>query len=117
MVVILGASSAGAGSKPVVTPRVWSPDADQNGSYWCDVVNLDPKKSVSVLIEILNVAGDVEAAASSTIAPGQVTTHSDSSSTALGRYCRVTGSDAKKIRVSMTARNFGLEPLAVVQGQ
>jgi len=80
-------------------------------------VNLDPKKSVSVLIEILNISGDVEVAASSTIAPGRVTTHFDSSSTALGRYCRVTGSDTKKIRVSMTARNFGLEPLAVIQGQ
>ena len=27
------------------------------------------------------------------------------------------GADTKKIRVSRTARNFGLEPLAVVQGQ
>jgi len=27
------------------------------------------------------------------------------------------GTDTKKIRISLTARNFGLEPLAVVQGQ
>lgn len=115
--VLLTAGPASAAAKAVVTPLVWSPDADQNGSYWCDVVNLDPKKSVSVVIEIVNVTGAVETVSTPNIPPGQATTHFDSSTTGLGRYCRVTGADAKKIRVSLTARNFGLEPLASAEGR